>query len=130
MQVKLLLDNNLFALDSTTISVSLKLWKWVLGKYERGAVKVHTLLDVRGNVPTFILITDGRYHDSRALDEIEVQSRVIYVIDKAYADFRRLYQIHTRKAFFVTRAKQGLNFGNYIQINPTYIIELTHVRLV
>jgi hypothetical protein len=103
-------DNDLFALDSTTVSVSLKLWKWAPGKYERGAVKVHALLDIRGNIPTFILITDGRYHDSRSLDEIAVQPHAIYVMDKAYVDFRRLYQIHTQEAFFVTRAKKGLSF--------------------
>lgn len=104
-------DNDLFALDSTSISVSLKLWKWAPGKYERGAVKVHTLLDIRGNIPTFVLITDGRYHDSRALGEIEIQSQAIYVMDSAYLDFKKLYQIHTQRAFFVVRAKEGLNFN-------------------
>ena len=105
------LDNDLLALDSTSVSVSLKLWRWAPGKYERGAVKIHTLLDVRGNIPTFILITDGRYHDSRALDEIALHPHAIYVMDRAYVDFERLYQIHCRPAFFVIRAKEGLNFN-------------------
>jgi hypothetical protein len=104
------LENDLFVLDSTTISVSLKLWKWAAGKYTRGAVKIHTLLDVRSDIPTFVLITDGRYHDSRTLAEIEIHAHAIYVVDRAYTDFKHLYQIHTRRAFFVIRAKEGLNF--------------------
>jgi hypothetical protein len=103
-------DNDIFVLDSTTVSVSLKLWKWAPGKYARGAVKIHTLLELRGDIPTFVLITDGRYHDGRALDEIAIQPQAIYVMDRAYVDFRKLYQIHTQRAFFVIRAKQGLNF--------------------
>jgi hypothetical protein len=103
-------DNDLLVLDSTSISVSLKLWRWAPGKYARGAVKIHTLLDVRSNIPTFILITDGRYHDSRALDQIDILPEAIYVMDKAYVDFARLYRIHTQGAFFVTPAKNGLNF--------------------
>lgn len=73
------LDNDILALDSTTISLSLKLFSWALGKYSRGAVKVHALLDLRGKIPTFIHITDGKYHDSNALDVITPQPEAIYV---------------------------------------------------
>jgi transposase len=76
-------------------------------------VKIHTLLDVQSNIPTFILISDGRYHDSRVLDQIDIRPGAIYVMDKAYVDFARLYRIHTRQAFFLTPAKEGLNFTVY-----------------
>ena len=86
------IDNEVFALDSTTISLSLKLFSWAPGKYSRGAVKIHTLLDLRGSIPSFILITDGKYHDSNALDVFIPKSDAIYVMDKAYIDFA-LYSI-------------------------------------
>jgi transposase len=110
-------DNDIFVLDSTSISVSLKLWEWALGKYARGTVKMHTLLDVRSKIPTFVLITGGRYHDTRALDHMGVLPGAIYVMDKAYVDFARLYRIHTGRAFFVTPAKEGLNF-NVVTSHP------------
>lgn len=104
------IDNDVFALDSTTISVSLVLMEWAHGKYSRGAVKMHTLLDLRGSIPVFIHISDGRYHDVNALDLIEVVAGAVYVMDKAYIDFERLYEIHTAEAFFTLRAKKNLSF--------------------
>jgi len=85
------IDNEIFALDSTTISVSINLFTWAEGKYSRGAVKMHTLLDLRGSIPEFILITDGKYHDSNALDVIPFYANAIYVMDKAYVDFEALF---------------------------------------
>lgn len=105
------LTNDVFALDSTTISLSLKLFSWAKGKYSRGAVKVHTLLDIRGNIPTYILITDGRYHDSNVLDILPVQPEAIYVMDKAYVDFEALFNIQNTGAFFITRAKTTLDYS-------------------
>ncbi len=102
-------EHDVFALDSTTISLSLKLFTWAEGKYSRGAVKVHTMLDLRGNIPTYILITDGRYHDSNVLDVMPIQPDAIYVMDKAYVDFAALYNIHNSGAFFITRAKVTLD---------------------
>jgi hypothetical protein len=102
-------ENDVFALDSTTISLSIKLFTWAKGKYSRGAAKVHTLLDLRGNIPTYILITDGRYHDSNVLDVMPIQPDAIYVMDKAYVDFAALYNIHNAGAFFITRAKVTLD---------------------
>lgn len=102
------LDNEIFALDSTSISYSINLLTWAEGKYSRGAVKMHTLIDLRGSIPTFILITDGKYHDSNALDEITPIENSIYLMDKAYVDFSALYRFHTSGAFFVTRAKEGM----------------------
>jgi transposase len=96
-------------LDSTTISLCLKLFTWAEGKYSRGAVKVHTLLDIRGNIPTYILITDGKYHDSNVLDILPAQQDAFYVMDKAYIDFSALFKIHNVGAFFITRAKVSLD---------------------
>lgn len=104
------IDKDVFILDSTTISVSLILMDWAHGKYSRGAVKMHTLLDLRGNIPTFIHITDGKYHDVNAMDEIEVAPGAIYVMDKAYIDFGRLFRLAQSNAFFVVRAKSNLKF--------------------
>ena len=104
------IDNDIFVLDSTTISVSITLMNWAKGKYSRGAVKMHTLLDLRGSIPTFIYITDGKYHDVNSLDEIELIPDAIYVMDKAYIDFKRLYDLNEFEAFFVVRAKDNLKF--------------------
>jgi hypothetical protein len=104
------IDNDVFVLDSTTISVSINLMNWARGKYSRGAVKMHTLLDLRGSIPTFIYITDGKYHDVKALDEISIIQNAIYVMDKAYIDFRRLYKLNEIGAFFVIRAKDNFRF--------------------
>lgn len=103
-------DNEVFALDSTTISLSINLFTWAEGKYTRGAVKVHTLLNLRGSIPEFILVTDGKYHDSNALDVIVPQPGAIYLMDKAYVDFEALHRIQMEDAFFVTRAKSPLKY--------------------
>lgn len=104
------IDNEIFVLDSTTISVSIVLMEWAHGKYSKGAVKMHTLLNLRGNIPTFIHITDGKYHDVNAMDEIDVIAEAIYVMDKAYIDFLRLFKLNQNNAFFVVRAKSNLKF--------------------
>lgn len=105
------IDNEIFALDSTTISISINLFTWAEGKYSRGAIKMHTLLDLRGSIPEFILITDGKYQDSNALDEIPFYADAIYLMDKAYVDFEALYRINSAGAFFVTRAKSTLRYS-------------------
>jgi hypothetical protein len=104
------IDKNIFVLDSTTISVSIILMNWAQGKYSRGAVKMHVLLNLRGSIPRFIHITDGKYHDVNTLDEIEVVHDAIYVMDKAYLDFKRLFELNKAGAFFVIRAKENLKF--------------------
>jgi hypothetical protein len=104
------LDNEIFALDSTSISCSINLLVWAEGKYSRGAVKMHTLIDLRGCIPAFIHITDGKYHDSNALDEINPVENAIYLMDKAYVDFAALYRYHSAGAFFVTRAKDTMKY--------------------
>lgn len=114
--------NEVFALDSTTISVSINLCTWAEGKYSRGAVKMHTLLNLRGSIPEFILITDGKYHDSNALNEIMFKTNVIYLMDKAYVDFEALYNMNKTDAFFVTRAKNSMK---YIIIEQNFNIDHT-----
>jgi hypothetical protein len=128
------LDNDIFALDSTTISVSINLFTWAEGKYSRGAVKMHTLIDLRGCIPEFIFITDGKYHDSNALDVISFYAKAIYLMDKAYVDFEALYRINNAGAFFVTRAKENMryrvieenfNIDQSVGLRNDKIIELT-----
>jgi hypothetical protein len=83
---------------------------WVQGKYSRGAVKMHTLIDLRGSIPTLIHITDGKYHDSTALDVIDFLSNAIYLMDKAYVDFEALCRMQNIGAFFVTRTKGTMRY--------------------
>lgn len=104
------IDNDVFALDSTTISISIKLCRWAKGKYSRGAIKMHTMLDLRGSIPNFILITDGKYHDSNILDEIIPIPGAIYLMDKAYLDLIALYRMHKAGSFFVTRTRVTQDF--------------------
>jgi len=104
------IENDVFALDSTTISLSIKLFSWARGKYSRGAIKVHTMLDLRGSIPTFIFITDGKYNDGNILDEIIPLPNAIYLMDRAYIDFTALYRMNTVGAYFITRSKETLDY--------------------
>ena len=99
------LNETVYALDSTTIDLCLSLFPWARFRKTKGAVKMHTLLDLRGNIPSFVAITDGKVHDVNILDALIPEPGAIYVMDKAYLDFERLYSLHQNAAFFVTRAK-------------------------
>lgn len=99
------LKNTVYALDSTTIDLCLSLFPWALFRQRKGAVKLHTLLDLRGNIPTVCIITHGKVHDVNILDHIVPEAGAIYIVDRAYTDFARLHAIHRSSAFFVTRAK-------------------------
>ena len=103
------LDATVYALDSTTIDLCLSLFPWAHFRSTKSAVKMHTLLDLRGNIPSFIHISDGKLHDVHALDMIVPEAGAIYVMDRGYVDFARLYGLHQAGAFFVTRAKSNLN---------------------
>lgn len=103
-------DNVLYALDSTTISTSIKLATWALGKYSKGAVKMHTLLDLRGSIPANIHITHGRWHDSNELDVLEPEPYAFYMIDKAYVDFDALFRFHLAGAYWVSRPKDNMRY--------------------
>jgi len=104
------LNNTVYALDASTIDLYLNVFHWAKFRKKKGAVKLHTLMDLRGNIPVFIAITDGKVHDVRVLDKIVFEAGAFYIIDKGYYDFERLYQIDQAKAFFVIRAKKNLKF--------------------
>jgi len=102
------LDHSLYALDSTTIDLCLSLFPWARFRQHKAAVKMHTLLDLRGNIPTFIGITDGKVSDVTMLDEIVPEAGSFYVMDRGYVDFGRLYVFTMSAAFFVTRTKKNV----------------------
>ena len=102
------LDQTLYALDSTTIDLCLSLFPWAKFRKRKAAVKLHTLLDLHGNIPTFISITDGKVHDVNILDEILPEAGAFYVLDRAYVDFERLYWFTLSAAFFVVRTKSNV----------------------
>ena len=102
------LNNTVYALDSTTIDLCLALFPWARFRKNKGAVKLHTLLDLRGNIPSFIDITDGKVHDVNVLDILTFEAGSFYIMDRGYIDFKRLYALHQALAFFVTRAKSNL----------------------
>ena len=102
------LDNSFYALDSTTIDLWLSLFPWAKFRKTKGAVKMHTLLDLRGNIPTFIGITDGKVHDVNILDQIVSEAGAFYVIDRGYLDFKRLFVFTLCSSFFVTRTKENV----------------------
>jgi len=101
------LENTAYALDSTTIDLCLSLFPWALFRTTKSAVKMHTLLDLRGNIPSFIHISDGKLGDVKALDILVLEAGAIYVMDRGYLDFARLYMMYQAQAFFVTRAKSN-----------------------
>jgi len=101
------LTNTVYALDSTTIDLCLSLFPWAPFRSTKAAVKMHTLLDLRGNIPSFIHVSDGKVHDVNALDLMIPEPAAIYVMDRAYLDFERLFALHEARAFFVTRAKSN-----------------------
>ncbi len=104
------LEQTVYALDSTVIDLCLSLFPWAVFRKNKGAVKLHTLIDLRGNIPTVIFITHGKVHDVNILDDLIIEAGAIYVMDRGYLDFERLYMIHQSSAFFVTRAKRNFDF--------------------
>ena len=102
------LDQSLYALDSTTIDLCLALFPWARFRRRKGAVKMHTLLDLHGNIPAFVHITSGKVHDVKVLDRIAPEAGAFYVMDRAYIDFERLFIFTLSAAFFVVRAKSNL----------------------
>ena len=104
------LEATIYALDSTTIDLCLSLFPWARFRKTKGAIKLHTLMNLRGSIPEFILISDGKLHDVNILDILIPEPGAYYVIDRAYIDFERLYEWHQAKTFFVTRAKANFKF--------------------
>jgi len=102
------LDHTVYALDATTIDLCLSVFSWAPFRATKAAIKLHTLLDLRGNIPTFIRISDGKMHDVQVLDELVPEAGAFYVMDRGYVDFFRLHELHQGQAFFVTRAKRNM----------------------
>jgi hypothetical protein len=102
------LKNTVYALDSSTIDLCMSLFPWALFRSTKSAVKIHTLLDLRGAIPAFIYLSDGKTHDTKVLDMLVFEPGAFYVMDRGYMDFQRLYRLHQAGAFYVTRAKDNL----------------------
>jgi transposase len=105
------LKQTVYALDATTIDLCLSLFPWARFRKHKGAVKLHTVLDLRGNIPTIVIITHGKVHDVHLLDQLAFEPGAFYVMDRGYVDFQRLYNISLASAFFVTRAKRNFAFN-------------------
>jgi hypothetical protein len=104
------LEETVYALDASTIDLCLSLFPWAHFRKTKGAIKLHTLLDLRGNIPSFISITDGRVHDVKVLDELVPEPGSVYIMDRGYLDFRRLYLLNQCLAFFIIRSKTNTKF--------------------
>ena len=104
------LKQAVYALDSTMIDLCLSLFPWAKFRKRKGAIKLHTLLDLHGNIPALVIITHGKVHDVNIIDNILLEAGAIYIMDRGYMDFSRLYTIHQASAFFITRAKRNLQF--------------------
>jgi hypothetical protein len=100
------LNQTVYALDATTVDLCLSLFPWAQFRRHKSAVKIHTLLDLRGNIPTVVIVSGGQIHEVNILDQLFWEAGAIYLMDRAYLDFRRLYRLHQSGAFFVTRAKK------------------------
>src|SRR5437667_14526 len=104
------LAQTVYALDATTIDLCLALFPWAKFRKHKGAVKLHTLLDLRGSIPTVVIITHGKVHEVNILDQLSFEAGAFYVMDRGYLDFARLYKLHLASAFFVTRARTRFDF--------------------
>jgi len=107
------LENTIYALDATTIDLCLSVFPWANFRSTKAAIKLHTLLDLRGNIPTFIHISDGKLHDVNVLDILPIEAGAFYIMDRGYVDFARLYGLHQAGAFFVTRDKSNLKYRRW-----------------
>ena len=103
------LKSTVYALDATTIDLCLSLFEWAPFRRAKAAIKLHTLLDLRGAIPAFIHVSDGKMHEVNVLDFLPIEAGAFYVMDRGYLDFRRLFQMHHAGAYFVTRAKHNMN---------------------
>jgi hypothetical protein len=104
------LQQTAYAMDATIIDLCLSLFPWAKFRNHKGAIKLHTLIDLRGSIPAFVIITHGKVHEVTILDDLIIETGAVYIMDRGYLDFRRLYRIHQSLAFFVTRAKSNFKF--------------------
>ena len=124
------LDQTVYALDSTTIDLCLNLFPWAHFRKTKAAVKLHTLLDLRGSIPTFISISAGKQADVRVLDELILEPGSFYVMDRGYVDFRRLHAFMLAPAFYVTRSKRGIKFNRLKSLPVDYPLGIRVDQLV
>jgi hypothetical protein len=115
------LKEMVYVLDSSTIDLCLSLFRWARFRTTKAAIKIHTLLDLRGPIPSFVEVTDGKFHDVFMLDSLLIEPGAFYVMDRAYMDFARLYHLHRARAYFVIRAKANLSFRRHrsLPIDPS-----------
>jgi len=123
--IGLKLKETVFAFDSTTIDLCLSLFPWAKFRQRKGAIKLHTLLDLRGSIPTFIHMTDGKTHDVRILDELPLEAGAFYILDRGYLDFGRLYTLHEHRVFFIIRAKTNLQSRRIMSRSVDKTMDLT-----
>ena len=114
----LLITGNVYAFDSTTIDLCLNVFWWASFRKAKGAIKIHTLYDVKTSIPAFVHITEGNVHDVNALDVLTYEANGFYIMDKAYVDFKRLFTINLSNAYYVTRAKENFNFKRISSVKP------------
>ena len=107
-------DNAVYALDASIIDLTLSLYPWAKFRKTKGAIKLHTMIDLRGNIPAFMTITDGKVHDVKAAPQVPIEPEGIYVVDRAYVDFNWLWSIHQTHAFFVTRLKKSIRWTRVV----------------
>ena len=129
------LDATVYALDASTIDLCLSLFPWAPFRRTKAAIKLHTLINLQGNIPEFILISSGKMHDVNALDYLTFQPGAFYVMDRGYLDYERLYTLHNAKAFWVTRAKRNTQFNRRYPTKSTKptvynAIRLAHWRVI
>lgn len=113
-QLAMDVDNAVYALDASTIDLTLSLFPWAKFRAAKGAIKLHTMIDLRGNIPAFLYITDGKVHDVKAAPQIRIEPQGIYVVDRGYVDFAWLWSIEETNAFFVTRLKTSIKWTRII----------------
>ncbi len=113
-QLAIDVDNAVYALDASTIDLTLSLFPWAKFRAAKGAIKLHTMIDLRGNIPAFLFITDGKVHDVKAAPQIRIEPQGIYVVDRAYVDFAWLWSIEETDAYFVTRLKTSIKWTRVV----------------
>jgi hypothetical protein len=124
------LKQTVYALDSTTIDLCLKLFPWAQFRRRKSAVKLHTLIDLRGSIPCFIRISTGKMHDVRALDDLPIELGAFYVMDRGYVDFARLQRFDQHRAFFITRAKRNMDYSRHSSIPVNKLIGLRSDQMI
>jgi len=126
------LDATVYALDSTTIDLCLTMFPWATFRSTKSAVKVHTLMNLQGSIPEFILVSTGKTHDVHVLDHLAYQPGAFYVMDRAYLDYERLYAIHQSQSFFVTRAKRNTRFARRYsnEVDPNTSVQCDQIGML